>query len=86
MPRVLFQPLAEITEEGRMNKIGKAKIILCFLAGSAILGIISYGILSLPPFGGEIFGERLERVQANPQFKDGPLSMWNLDQHMLYLI
>ncbi len=54
-----------------MNKIGKKKIILCFLAGSGILGIISYGILSLPPFGGEIFGERLERVQANPQYKDG---------------
>ena len=33
-----------------------------------LLGVSACGILSLPPFGGEITGERLKRVQAKQMF------------------
>ncbi|CAB1064868.1 Outer membrane protein romA [Olavius sp. associated proteobacterium Delta 1] len=36
-----------------------------------ILVISAFFILSLPPFGGKISGERLERVKANPQYEEG---------------
>ena len=49
-------------------------IIFLFLI---ILPIIAFFVLSLPPFGGKISGERLERVKANFLIKklglaDGP--------------
>ncbi len=36
-----------------------------------IFVIVAFIILSLPIFGGEISGERLERVKANPQYQGG---------------
>jgi L-ascorbate metabolism protein UlaG (beta-lactamase superfamily) len=36
-----------------------------------ILVITAFIILSLPIFGGKITGERLERVEANPQYQEG---------------
>lgn len=54
-----------------MNKIGKGKFLVSLLAGGSILAVIIFVILSLPPFGGTVSGERLKRVQTNPQYKDG---------------
>jgi L-ascorbate metabolism protein UlaG (beta-lactamase superfamily) len=39
-----------------------------------VLGALTaatWGVLSLPPFGGKVTGARLARAQANPQFRDG---------------
>lgn len=41
------------------------------LLALVILVIIAFIILSLPVFGGKISGQRLERVQANPQYQNG---------------
>lgn len=37
----------------------------------ALLAIATPLVLSLPPFGGELAGERLARARANPQHRDG---------------
>jgi len=45
--------------------------LVSVLAGGSILAVIIFVILSLPPFGGTVSGERLKRVQTNPQYEDG---------------
>lgn len=37
----------------------------------ALLGVVSFVVLSLPQFGGKASGSRLERMRANPQFESG---------------
>ena len=37
----------------------------------ALLGGVTFVVLSLPPFGGKASGPRLERMRANPQFENG---------------
>lgn len=37
----------------------------------ALLGGVTFVVLSLPPFGGKASGARLERMRANPQFENG---------------
>ena len=37
----------------------------------ALLGGVTFVVLSLPPFGGRASGARLERMRANPQFENG---------------
>ena len=36
-----------------------------------LLGVATFAVLSLPPFGGKASGARLERMRANPQFENG---------------
>lgn len=52
-------------------KTRKAKFAVSVLAVGGILAVIVLVVLSLPPFGGTVSGERLKLVQANPQYQDG---------------
>jgi L-ascorbate metabolism protein UlaG (beta-lactamase superfamily) len=52
-------------------KLGSKKLWWTVFLVLITLVIITFFVLSLPIFGGEISGERLERVQANPQYQDG---------------
>ena len=47
--------------------IGAGAVALLVLAGAGV----GAWVLSLPPFGGELTGERLARVRANPLYRDG---------------
>ncbi len=52
-------------------KLKRKKLWGLLLLVGGIVVVAAYMILSLPVFGGRISGERLNRVQANPQYKDG---------------
>ena len=52
-------------------KLGSKKLWWTAFIVLITLVIIAFSVLSLPAFGGNISGERLERVQANPQYQDG---------------
>ena len=51
-------------------KLKSKKLWGGILLGLIILVIIAFIILSFPVFGGEISGERLKRVKANPQYQE----------------
>ena len=46
--------------------VGIAAVVLI-----AVVAIATPLVLSLPPFGGELTGERLARARANPHYRDG---------------
>lgn len=49
----------------------RANILLVLLIFAAFLGMSAVLVLQLPTFGGEITGERLERMRRSPAFVDG---------------
>jgi L-ascorbate metabolism protein UlaG (beta-lactamase superfamily) len=46
-------------------------IAIVLLALAALIAVATPLVLSLPPFGGELSGERLARARANPLYRDG---------------
>ena len=49
----------------------RAQFLLVFVCLAALLGMSTVLVLQLPTFGGEIQGERLERVRGSPHYVDG---------------
>ncbi|HSW14972.1 MAG TPA: MBL fold metallo-hydrolase [Solimonas sp.] len=47
------------------------RFLLVLLAVSVLLGVIALAVFRLPVFGGDFDGERLQRMQASPQYRDG---------------
>ena len=56
------------------NKGGRWRIVGWVVVGLvAVIAIATPLVLSLPPFGGELTGDRLARARANPLYHDGRL-------------
>ncbi len=49
----------------------RKKLWIFLLLTGVTLIVATWGVLSLDPFGGKISGERLQRIQANPQYQEG---------------
>jgi L-ascorbate metabolism protein UlaG (beta-lactamase superfamily) len=47
------------------------KVLTALAAVCVVLAIAAYVVFQLPPFGGKLTGERLERVRRSPQFTAG---------------
>ncbi len=46
-------------------------LMIAVLGLAALVTIAGFVLLSLPPFGGELSGDRLARARANPIYRDG---------------